>query len=126
MLTQFNPNFKKFLNKPSGNFRSQSYQHPHHYNKNSGDLQGGNHSNDHQAQRSNSQGSYSQGYNNNNNINNNHNNNNHPNNMIYVWTSIAQLRMDYLQRRWALIIWALEYAWFLGFGLKRGGPIIAT
>ena len=42
LLTKFDPNFKKFVNKPTGNFRAQSYQQPQHYHQNSGNFQGGN------------------------------------------------------------------------------------
>ncbi|KAI3503611.1 hypothetical protein L1887_32057 [Cichorium endivia] len=42
LLSNFNPNFKNFFKKPSGNSRSLSYQQPQHFNQNSGNLQGGN------------------------------------------------------------------------------------
>ena len=41
LLTKFNPNFKKYVNKPTGNFRAQTYEQPQHYHKNSGNYQGG-------------------------------------------------------------------------------------
>ncbi|TLX69865.1 hypothetical protein E9993_22700 [Labilibacter sediminis] len=43
LLSQMKPGFKKFFNRSaSGNYKAQSYQQPDHYQRNSGNFQGGN------------------------------------------------------------------------------------